>query len=122
MQDKMAQYNVKLHCKDCLVQTIGIWYTYYDITKRAIFSLRQRLKILNWVKTYVNWTVEQWDNIIWRNETKISTLGSGGIKYVRRRIREDLHLDCVICTVKHLVLWVGRICRLMEYKCPNIYK
>ena len=79
---------------------------------KAIF-ISQRLKTLNWAKTHVNWTAQQW-YIVWSDETKISLFRSDGIKYVRRRIG-DLHPDCIILTVKHplsVMVWIYMISKV----------
>ena len=102
IQDEMAQCNVKLSARtvfsaDCrnLVYMVGFH-------KKAIF-ISQRLERLNWAKTHINWTAEQWDSVIWSDETKISLFSSDYIKYIRRRIREDLHPDFITPTVKYPV-------------------
>lgn len=120
MQDEMAQCNVKLSAR-----TVRHRLQEFDLNariprKKPFLSLRQRVKRLNCAKTHVNWTMEQWDSVIWSDETRISLFGSDGIKYVRRRIGEDLHPDCITRTVKHpvsVMIWgcmtskgVGRIC------------
>ncbi len=68
--------------------------------KNPFLFLKQRLKRFNWAKTNVNWTTQKWDSVIWSDETKISLFRSDGLKYVRRRYREDIHHDCSTPTVK----------------------
>lgn len=61
--------------------------------KKPILISQTKVERLNWAKTHVNWTAEQWDGIIWSDETNVFLFGSVGIKYARRRIGEDLYPD-----------------------------
>lgn len=69
----------------------------------SLLTLKQKLKRLNWAKILVNWKREQWCSVILSGETKITLCGSDGVKYIRRRIGEDMRPDCIIPTVKHPV-------------------
>lgn len=63
------------------------------------------------------------------SETKISLFGSDGLKYIRRRIGEDMRPDYIIPTVKHPVsttIWScmasrQNLCDKLKYKCPKTY-
>ncbi|KFM62309.1 Transposable element Tcb1 transposase, partial [Stegodyphus mimosarum] len=71
--------------------------------KKPYLNFQQRKKRLQWAKEHINWTDDQWSQVIWSDETKISLFGSDGRKYVRRRIGEELHPDCIQATVKNPV-------------------
>jgi len=60
-----------------------------------------------------------WNKVIWSDETRISAFGSDGIRYVRQRPGEDCLPECLTSTMKHplsVMIWdcmsrkgVGRI-------------
>lgn len=88
-------------------------------TKKPFLSLEQRMKRVHWAKQYQHWTVEDWKQVIWSDETRISLFGSDGKTYVRRRPGEAYLPQCMTPTVKHplsIMVWgcmswshVGRI-------------
>ena len=47
-----------------------------------------------------DWTVEDWERVIWSDETKINCLGSDGCKWVWKRPGEGLSDRLVKGTVK----------------------
>lgn len=55
---------------------------------------------LLWAKEKVNWTPEQWANVIWSDESKFNVQGSDGRVRVIRKEGERYHPDLVKQTVK----------------------
>ena len=55
---------------------------------------------LAWAKDKVNWTQEQWDNVIWSDESKYNVQGSDGRVRVIRKEGERYHPNLVMKTVK----------------------
>ncbi len=79
--------------------------------------------------------IGQWNNgtaLFEMTRPHISLFGSDGLKYIGRRIGEDMNPDCVTPTVKHpvsVMIWdymtsrgVDRICDKWKYKCPKTHK
>jgi len=54
-------------------------------------------------KKHIHWTSDNWEKVLWSDETKISIYGSDGVRYVRRRPGEDNIPECTTATMKHLV-------------------
>lgn len=87
--------------------------------KKPYLNQKQREKRVKWAKEYIKWSENQWRQVIWSDESKISLFGSDGRKYVRRRVGEALHPDCIEATTKNptsVMIWacmsadgVGRI-------------
>ncbi|CAK9796081.1 Transposable element Tc1 transposase [Anthophora plagiata] len=71
--------------------------------KKPYLNQKQRQKRIEWARVHKEWTEEDWDRIIWSDETKISIFGSDGVKFVRRRPGEDLLPECTTATMKHPV-------------------
>lgn len=59
-----------------------------------------RLLRLNWTKERKDWTMTDWNKVIWSDESKFNLFGSDGRVYVRRRVGEELLPECVHQTVK----------------------
>src|ERR1043165_3377930 len=71
--------------------------------KKPYLNARQRQKRIQWAKEHSTWTVEQWGRVIFSDESKISLFGNDGVRYVRRRVREENNLQCIVPTMKHPV-------------------
>jgi len=50
--------------------------------KKPYLNAKQRQKRLQWATEHLDWKLEDWEKIIWSDETRISIFGSDGIKYV----------------------------------------
>ena len=66
----------------------------------AIKGSKQRLKF---AQDHANWTVDQGKNVIWSDKTWIQVRENGRIQFVRRRVGEAFHPNCVVTTTKHPV-------------------
>ena len=84
---------------------------------------RHKLIRLNWAKEHKNWSVHDWNKVIWSDESKFNLFGSDGRVYIRRRIGADFHPDCIQQTVEfgggNVMMWgcvscegVGLLCEL----------
>lgn len=64
---------------------------------RAV-NVRKRLQF---AKDHVDWTLEQWHQVLWTDETKVEFFGTKRRVIVRRFRGERFKRNCVIPTVKH---------------------
>ena len=71
--------------------------------KKLFLNAAQRLKRVQWANEHQNWTVDQWKQVIWSDETRVSLFGSDGIRYIRRRTKEESLPECTVPTMKHPV-------------------
>lgn len=60
---------------------------------------------LQWALEHVNWTWDQWAYILWSNETWVQPGKHKKVK-VTRRLREELHCDCVEPKVQRKIGWM----------------
>ncbi|KAG1037751.1 hypothetical protein G6F43_012798 [Rhizopus delemar] len=64
---------------------------------------------LEWAKKHRNWTVQDWRQVVFSDETKINVWGSDGCKYYWRRPGDPLQPHHLDFTVKHeagkLMMW-----------------
>jgi hypothetical protein len=58
--------------------------------KKPFLSKRHRKARMDFATTHLYWTVEDWKQVIWSDETKINRLGSDGRKWVYKRVGESL--------------------------------
>ncbi|CAD6191492.1 unnamed protein product [Caenorhabditis auriculariae] len=58
-------------------------------------------KTVKWAKEHLNWTRQDWNKILWSDESKFLLFGSDGIQWVRRPIGSRYHPKYQLPTVKH---------------------
>ena len=69
--------------------------------KKPLLTQKMKKTRLEWAKTFKNWTVDDWSQVIFSDESKFNLFGSDGNKYVRRRKGERYNENCTLKTVKH---------------------
>lgn len=87
--------------------------------QKPLLNPEQRRKRVVWARDHLGWTPDDWRQVLWSDETRISIFGSDGIRYVRRRPNEAHIPECTKPTVKHptsVMIWgcmaqsgIGRI-------------
>ena len=91
--------------------------------KRPVLSARHRHERLDFALAHQHWTVEDWKQVIWSDETKINCIGSDGRKWVWKKPGEGLSDRLVEGTLKFgggsLMMWgcmgwegVGYSCKI----------
>ena len=74
---------------------------YSRIPKRKpLISNRNRKQRLVFYNTHKNWTLSQWKNIIWSDESRFTLFNNDGRLRVWRHKGERYNSDCIINTVK----------------------
>ena len=69
--------------------------------KKPLLTPQMRKARLSWAKEHIGWTEQQWNRVIFSDETKVNLFGSDGRVYVRRRSSEEYHSNCILPTTKH---------------------
>ena len=93
----------------------------YWAAKKPYMSPENKRKRLAWAKEHLNWTIDQWANVLWSDESPF-VLRYHGKQRVWRLHNERYDPKCTISTVKHdakLMVWgcfaahgVGRLHRV----------
>jgi transposase len=77
--------------------------------KKPLLNRTQKTKRLKWARKYRNWTVDQWRNVLWSDESPFHLFSDAGRLYVRRRPWEEYLDICLKPTVKfgggHINVW-----------------
>jgi transposase len=69
--------------------------------KKPLLRPVNKRKRLEWALQHRNWTIEQWKNVLWTDESKFEIFGSRRRIYVRRSSSEKMAPQCLVPTVKH---------------------
>ena len=75
--------------------------------KKPFLTETHRIKRLAWAKEHQHWTVEQWANVIFSDESNF-TQNHCGQSHVRQRTGEEFKPECILPTVKHptsVMIW-----------------
>lgn len=89
-------------------------------TARPPCSERTRQLRLEWAQRHVNWSFEQWSNIIWSDETWV-TPGRHRKTYVTRRSFEAFDQTCIIDKVQRKKGWMFWACFAGNEKGPCLF-
>lgn len=81
--------------------------------KKPLISKKNRLARLAFARRYQHWTKNEWEKILWSDESKFNLFSSDGIRYVRRPPGERYKPIYQIPTVKHgggnVMIWGQRL-------------
>lgn len=69
-------------------------------TRKPLVSKVNRKKRLQFAKEHKNWTVQQWSNIMWSDESRFTLFQHDGRVRVRREPHESLDPSCIVPTVQ----------------------
>ena len=70
-------------------------------SRKPLLKEKNRKKRLAWAKKHKDWSLEQWQKVLWSDESKFEVFGSKRRTYVRRRKGEKMLPQCIKPTVKH---------------------
>ena len=86
-------------------------YRRYVALRKPPLSPKNVANRLKWAEEHVNWTREQWNNIIWSDETWV--VGQRHRKTrITRQPGEEILTDCIVERIRHLKGWMfwGAFC------------
>lgn len=63
--------------------------------KKPLLTRKMKAARLQWAKDHKNWTLNDWQNVIFSDESKFNLSGSDGTQYVRRRVGERFKENCL---------------------------
>lgn len=69
--------------------------------KKLFISAKNRKARVEWAKAHLNWTPQQWSNVIWSDESKFMLFGSDGITWIRRSKGKRFDPKYQLPTMKH---------------------
>ena len=100
--------------------------------KKPLLSRRHREARYKWAKAHEFWTIDDWKQVIFSDETKINIWGSDGCKFYWSRPGDVLQAHHLDLTVKHgrgsLMMWgcityagIGYGCHIEETMNADVY-
>ena len=69
--------------------------------RKPLLSKTNVSKHLEWCRNLQNWSLEQWKNVIFSDESSFTLFPTSGRVYVWRQPKEAFNRDCLLPTVKH---------------------
>lgn len=69
--------------------------------KKPLLRSANKKKRLEFAKSHVDWTIDQWKSVLWTDESKFELFGSHRRQFVRRKVNERFKKECILPTVKH---------------------
>ena len=69
--------------------------------KKLLLKKQNNGKSLQWAKVNKDWTIEQWNKVLWTDESKFEIFGSNKRVYVYQRVGERAAILCITPTVKY---------------------
>ena len=76
--------------------------------KKPKVSEKQRKARIAWAKEHLNWTSEDWDKVIFSDESTFTIQNHAGNNFVRKRPHEAFSPQCILPTIKHptsVMIW-----------------
>ena len=76
--------------------------------KKPKVSEKQRKARIAWAKEHLNWTSEDWDKVIFSDESTFTIQNHAGNSFVRRRPHEAFSPQCISLTIKYptsVMIW-----------------
>ena len=92
--------------------------------KKPLLRSANRKKRLQWARDHKNWSIDDWNRVLWTDESKFEVFGSKRRTFVRRRSNEKMLDACLTPSVKHgggnVMIWGcfgnGRVGNLFQIK------
>ena len=69
--------------------------------KKPQLRKQNSVKRLQWVKAHKDWTIEQWNKVLWTDESKFKIFGSNWRVYMQQRVGKRAATPCITPAVKH---------------------
>ena len=100
--------------------------------KKPCLTTIHKQKRLVWAKEHKNWTVEEWNRVLWSDESKFEIFGNKCRSFVRCRVEKRMLEQCTMQTIKHgggnIMVWgcfgggqVGSIAKIDRKMTKEVY-
>lgn len=68
---------------------------------KSLLKTANKKKRLNWAQQHKDWTIEDWNKVLWSDESKFEIFGTKRRVFVRRYSNERIADGCTVASVKH---------------------
>lgn len=93
--------NLKLSLRTVQRRAVAGGLKSYRAAKKPFISQKNRKARLKFAREHLTWTVEQWNSVLFSDESKFNFVDSDGMKRVRRPANNRLNPQYCTGTVKH---------------------
>jgi transposase len=105
-----AESTGKVVCKNTIKKTLyEMGYNSRTALRKPLISENNRKVRLNWVRKRRSWTIDNWKNVVWSDESRFTLYQNDGKIRVWRLQEEKYKVSCLIPTVKHdggdIMMW-----------------
>lgn len=100
MKSMLAEHGINVGASTIRTHLIREGYAAHRPRAKPKLTPAMRTKRLNWCVLHKDWTVDQWLNVGFSDESTF-TIMQDKRQYVRRLASEEFHKDCIKSTVKH---------------------
>ncbi|GFT42130.1 transposable element Tc1 transposase [Trichonephila clavipes] len=69
--------------------------------RKPLVTARPALQRRQWCRTHIQWTPQQWQQVIWSDESTFTLFQTTGRVYVWRTPKEAFAPECIVPTVNH---------------------
>lgn len=101
--------------------------------RKPLLRPQNKQKRLEWAKKHKDWTEEDFNRVLWSDESKFEVFGTKRRVFVRRSAEQKMLPDCMVPTVKHgggsVMVWgcfsssgVGDLARVIGKMNKEAYK
>ena len=73
----------------------------HEAVKKPCLTTIHKQKRLVWAKEHKNWMVEEWNRVLWSDESKFEIFGNKCRSFVHRLVGERMLEQCTMQTIKH---------------------
>ena len=77
--------------------------------RKPLVSEYNRKIRLNWAREKRSWTIDNWKNVVWSDESRFTLYQNDGKIRVQRLQEEKYKVSCLVPTVKHggggIMMW-----------------
>ena len=72
-----------------------------ELLPKSHFCVLKIFERKEFAKTHKHWTVQDWNKVLWSDESTFEVFCGAKRAYVRRKVGERFNSECVAPTVKH---------------------
>ena len=107
---RLTAPNIIAHLNQChekmSTSTVRKRLCEYDLygriaVKKLLLRKQNNIKTFQWAKAHKDWTIKQWNKVLWIDKSKFKIFGSNRRVYVQWRVAKRAATPSISSTIKH---------------------